>query len=116
MGKIVFEKFLPLKKQEGKPQETTITLKGFDLDLEDQITLLRLQGKEIKITSPEPKSVNEKLDNLVDGIRQQIALYTSHAVMESIALNSIKSHTSDSLSDIVGEDQVELPIGEVETS
>ena len=49
MGKIFFEKCTALKEQPGKPTEFTITMRGLDLSLEDQIEMLRLRGQIVEI-------------------------------------------------------------------
>lgn len=48
MGRIVFEKCLPLKQQAGKTQEFTITLRGLDLSPAEEIDLIQLRGVPVK--------------------------------------------------------------------
>lgn len=101
MGKIVFDKCLPLKQQIGKVREYTITIRGYDLSESDRIAMVQLEGKEIKrpeeilqddVKQPEvSKLLTEAVATITGQIERAFSLGIASAELHETELVAISS-------------------------
>lgn len=109
MGKIVFDKCLPLKQQIGKVREYTITIRGYDLSESDRIAMVQLEGKEIKRPEEIPQD-NVKQPEIAKLLTEAVATIAEQLERAyALGIASAESHETE----LVAISSADMPPGEV---